>query len=134
MNLQDYREDLKKQVKGSPFYVMGGDSHIDVARAGTPEYFKQIEEIKLELYGFEQKDVDNNLVVAHWLCEYGITGWDGLLDGDNSIRYSKPNARKIFLNPEYFLSLNALLINHASDFNNYLTDATEKDIEQIKKS
>ena len=134
MNLSDYKESKVKQEKGSPCYIGDGGSYFNVKRIHTPEYNKEIEDIKIELYGFDYKDLDNNVILANWLSQYGVTGWSGI-DGENSdLRYNKPNARKIFLNPEYFLSLNALLIQHASNYNNYLHDLTEKDIEQAKKS
>ena len=133
MNLADYKESQEKQEKGSPCYL--GDGSFDVKRIHTPEYNKQIEEIKLELYGFAPKEIDNNLILAHWLCEHGVTGWDGVFgDEDEELDYSKPNARKVFLNPSMFLSLNALLISHSSDYANYLYDLVEKDIEAVKKN
>ncbi len=134
MNLSDYKESKKKQEKGSPCYIGDGGSCFDVKRIHTPEYYKQIEDIKINLYGFAPKEIDNNLVLATWLVEHGVTGWSGI-EGDNgNLRYSKSNVRKVFLNPDYFLSLNALLIQHASDYNNYLHDEIEKDIEQAKKN
>ncbi len=134
MKLSNYKESTVKQEKGSPCYIGDGGSYFNVKRIHTPEYNKQIEDIKTNLYGFDYKDLDNNLILAHWLVEHGVTGWDGIENDDSNLRYSQPNARKIFLNPEYFLSLNALLIQHASNYNNYLHDLTQKDIEQAKKN
>jgi hypothetical protein len=133
MNLSDYKESKAKQESGSPCYIGDGGSYFDVKRIHTPEYTKQIEDIKKQEYGFAPKEIDNNLILATWLCEYGVTGWEGVIDGEE-ITYSKRNARKIFLNPDYFMSLNALLIQHASDYNNYLYDEVIEDIETIKKS
>ena len=132
MQLNDYREDAAKQEKGSPCYL--GEGYFNVQRIHTPEYNKQIEEIKAELYGFAPKDRDNERSVAHWLCEFGVTSWGDIFDGDDPLDYSKRNARKVFLNPEYRKSLNSLLIQHASDYNNYLHDKLEKDIEAVKKN
>lgn len=134
MNLSDYKESASKQEKGSPCYIGEGGSYFDVKRIHTPEYYKQIEHIRVKLYGFAPKDVDNNLVLATWLVDYGVTGWSGIEGDDGNLRYSKPNSRKVFLNPDYFLSLNALLIHHAGDYNNYLHDEIEEDIEQAKKN
>lgn len=136
MNLIDYRESVEKQEKGSPCYIGDGGSYFNVKRIHTPDYYLQIEEIKVELYGFapNPKEVDNNKVIATWLVEHGVTGWSGVEGDEGELKYSKKNARKVLLNPDYFLSLNALLIQHASDYNNFLHDEIKKDIEQAKKS
>lgn len=133
MRLYDYCESQDKQEKGSSCYL--GDAVFYVKRINTPDFHKEIEQIKKELYGFAPKEIDNNLVYANWLVEYGVTGWEGVLNtDDNILRYSHKNASKVFLNPEYYLSLNMLLINHAGDYSNYLHDEVEQDIENIKKS
>lgn len=133
MRLSDFKEDPAKQESGSPYYV--GDGCFYVKRINTTEYTKQIEDIKKELYGFAPKGMNSNLILAYWLAEYGITGWEGVLDEeDNELRYSKVNARKVFLNPAYFLGLNSLLIQHASNYANYLHDELAEDLEEIKKS
>jgi len=134
MLLSDFREDAEKQTKGSPCYV--GEGCFYVCRIGGSEYAKQIEEIKLSLYGFAPKNIDDNEVMAHWLAEYGVTGWEGIFDGDleNPVEYSKQAARKIFLDNAYWKSLNMLLINHATNYGNYLFDEVEKDVEQVKKN
>ena len=132
MKLQDYAEDVSKHESGSPFYLEDGCFY--VKRVGTIEFYKQIESIKAELYGFAPKDVDHNLVTAHWLAQFGVTGWDGVLDGDDEIKFSVKNALSIFLNPAYYMSLNPILINHGKDYNNYLSDEVSEDIEAAKKS
>ncbi len=133
MNLNEYLEDPYKQEQGSPCYL--GDGAFYVKRIHTPEYIKQIEEIKNAIYGFTSKDMDQNLIVAHWLAEYGVTDWDGVNNPDDSeLKFSRANARKVFLNPGQFMSLNSLLINHASSYANYLFDAVEEDVTQVKKS
>ena len=134
MKLSLYKEDVSKRESGSPCYL--GDGYFNVMRINTPDYYKQIEDIKKRLYGFSPKDMDSNEIIGTWLSEHGVTGWDGIIDGDDDkeLPYSKKSARKIFLNPAYFLSLNALLIQHASDYNNYLFDAIETDINAAKKN
>ena len=128
-----YREDKEKQERGSPCFLH--EASFDVVRAGTPLYILQIEQIKKELFGFAPKEIDNGLVVATWLAEYGVTGWDGVIDEDDKdLAFNRVNARKVFLNPEYFLSLNALLIDHAFKYHNYLYDEACEDLEQIKKN
>lgn len=132
MNLLEYKEDLEKREAGSPCYI--GDGCFYVRRVGTAKYFKEIEDLKKTIYGFTSK-IDNNELLAHWLAEYGVTGWDNIFNEDESeLNYSKISARKIFLNPAYHLGLNAILINHGSDYANYLFDEVSEDIEAAKKN
>ena len=133
MRLDLYKESDSKQESGSPCYL--GDGSFDVKRIHTPEYNKQIEDIRKKEYGLAPKEINTNLILATWLAEYGVTGWDGILgDNDDPVKFTRQNARKVFLNPAYFLSLNAILIQHASDYNNYLYDEAIEDVEVIKKS
>jgi len=136
MNINEYKEDLVKQEKGSPCYFSTNEnsSYIDIRRVGTPQYKKEIEEIKKSLYAFNDQDMDTDLILANWLVEYGVTGWSGIFDEDKELTYSKATSRKIFLNPEYFRTVNQLLINHGTEYQNYLHDAANDDIEAIKKS
>lgn len=132
MKLSQYEEDTEKQEKGSPCYLY--DAHFDVKRTGTPIFNKEVQAIKSRLYDFAARDIDMNLVMATWLAEIGVTNWDGVLDkDDNELEYSKSNARAVFLNPAFYNSLNLLLLQHAADYNNYLHDEMEEDIEAIKK-
>lgn len=134
MNLSEFEEDTKKQKEGSPYY-MGDDGAIYVKRVGTDEYNKEIEDIKREIYGFIQKDIDVGLVIGTWLAEYGVTGWENILDADdNPVKFSRSVARSTFLNPSFFNSLNAQLIAHGSSYANYLFDEVIEDVEQIKKN
>lgn len=132
MNISNYREDKAKQEKGAPCYIE--DGYFNVKRFNTPESNIEIEDIKKKEYGFAPKEIDHNKVIAIWLCEYGVTGWDGVLDGELPLEYSKATARQVFLNPNVFLSLNLVLLQHASDYNNYLHDAIEEDVAAIKKN
>ena len=134
MNLCDYKESVEKQEKGSPCYIGDGGSYFDVKRSNTAQFYSETEDIKRELYGFSSDKIDNLLILGTWLAEYGVTGWGGVSNDDEDLRYSKVNARKIFLNPDYFLSLNPLLLQHAGDYNNYLHDEVNEDIEQAKKN
>ena len=133
MNLDQYKESKEKQEGGSPCYL--SDAHFNVKRFNTTESSKQIEDIKKREYGFAPKDIDFNLVLAIWLSEFGVTGWEGVLNEEGKeLKYTNGNARKVFINPEYFMSLNAILIQHASDYNNYLYDEVLEDVEVIKKN
>lgn len=132
MQLLDFAENPDKQEQGSPLYL--DDGFICVKRIHTVEYNKQRESIRNSIYGFSPNDIDENLITGHWLAEHGVTGWDGILDGDKELKFSRENARAVFLNPNYKLSLNALLINHAANYANYLFDEVKEDIEAVKKS
>ena len=132
MNISTFEESAEKQESGSPCYIE--DGHFNVKRFNTTQSTIEIEAIKKREYGFAPKDIDNNKVFALWLCEYGVTGWDGIGDDEKDLEYSKSTARQIFLNPAYFLSLNLLLLQHASDYSNYLNDEAEEDVEAVKKS
>jgi hypothetical protein len=132
MQLSDFAECPDKQEQGSPLYL--DDGFICVKRIHTVEYNKQRESIRNSIYGFSPNDVDENLITGHWLAECGVTGWNGVLDGDKELEFTRENARAVFLNPNYKLSLNALLINHAANYANYLFDEVKEDIEAAKKS
>tara|TARA_R110000803_G_scaffold95395_2_gene163358 strand:+ start:4013 stop:4411 length:399 start_codon:yes stop_codon:yes gene_type:complete len=132
MNISNYEEDLEKREKGSPLHIEDGS--FDVKRFNTPESNIEIETIKKREYGFAPKDMDHNKIIAIWLSEHGVTGWDGVFDDEKELKYSKQTARQIFLNPAYYLSLNALLLQHACDYSNYLHDEIEEDIAAIKKN
>lgn len=132
MNLELFAEDQEKQENGSPLYL--DDGFICVKRIHTSEYSKQRESIRNNLYGFSPNDIDENLITAHWLAEYGVTDWEGVFDGENELEFTRANARAVFLNPNYKLSLNALLINHAANYANYLFDEVTEVIEAVKKS
>ena len=134
MKLSNFEEDLEKQEKGSPYY-MGIDAAFYVKRFGTNSSNKEIELIKKNLYGFSPKDMDMGLILGTWLAEYGVTNWENILgDDDVKLDFSTATSRKVFLNPSYFNSLNSQLIQHATDYSNYLKDEIQEDIEQAKKN
>lgn len=132
MNLDLLAECQEKQEKGSPCYL--DDGIFFVKRINTREYHKQREQIKNREYGFSSPDVDENLITAMWLSEFGVTGWEVISEGDEQLEFNRANAASVFLNPRYRLSLNVLLINHAGNYANYLLEDVKEDIEQVKKS
>ena len=95
---------------------------------------EEIDVFKKQLYGFVLSKMDSILIMAWWLSEYGCTGWGEVFSNGEPLEYSKANARSIFHNPAFYLSLNALLVQHAGNYNNYLHDEAEEDISEIKKS
>lgn len=133
MDLSEYREDLEKHKKGVPIYV--GDALFYVRRWGTEESQKALRDIRLGLFGPLHKHQvgDDDRIMAEWLCEYGVTGWEGVSTSGGELIYSKQHARKVFLNPEYFQSLNSLLYSESAKFENYLHDQAAEDCDAIKK-
>lgn len=134
MNLIDYRESLEKQSSGTPIYV--GDAVFFVRRWGTIESQKFLRDVKIALFGPMHKysSIDDHIVMAEWLAEYAVTGWENLHDEKGEVKFNRSNARKIFLNPEYYSSLNTILYSEASRFENYLHDLAIEDLEVAKKS
>jgi len=132
-----YKEDANKWSEGSPCYVI--DMTFLVMRIGTAEFARQIEDIKERLYGLFPKpsDIDENEVMANWLAHHGCVGWENVIDDskekDEKLEYSIANSIQLFLNKEYWLSLNQVLISHATKFENYLHDAVYEEVEAIKK-
>jgi len=134
VNLANLREDTEKQTKGTPIHI--GDATWFGKRYGTPECNAKIKEITLALYGPFHKwsEESSNVVHAHLLAEYLIVGWEGVVFEDGEpVPYSKSNARRIFLDPEFHLSLNLMLINDLDKFENFLYDAAEEDLAEIIK-
>lgn len=132
----EFRECAEKQEAGSPCYLKNG-STIFVKRAETPNSKKEFKEIREQIYGLfpDEKLIDSDKVWAHWLSEYGVVGWEKLNDDDgNPVEFTRENARAVFLETENWLSLNRLLQYHAVNYENYLKDAAEGDLEAIKKS
>lgn len=135
MSLDLFREDTDKQSGGSPCYLH--DMTFYVARIGTKEAQEQFKEIREKLYGIFPKpgEVDENEIFAHWLAHYGVKNWENVTDGEteDSMDYSPNFCRQLFLNKTYWLSLNQALINHAVNYENYLSDKAYEDAETIKK-
>lgn len=134
MKLSEYREDLTMRKNGAPIAV--SDATFYVRRFGTPESNEIIKQLRQQIYGplHKMQDGDELAVYAHWLTDYGVTGWEGVLNEDDSaLEYSQQAARKIFTNPEYQMSLNMVLISASAAFENYLHEESDKDLETLKK-
>lgn len=134
MQLSEYRESKELHDKGAPISV--GDAVFYIRRLGTPKAQAFMKELKLSLWGpfANHAEQDANELLAHWLTEYGCTGWDGVQgESGEDLPYSMQAARKVFLNTEYWLSLNAILTNAATMFENYLHEQLEQDIDALKK-
>lgn len=132
--LDEFREDLDKQKNGSPIYL--GDYTFWVRRWGTPDAIKERKELSQKLFGplHKYEPEDDHLLLAHWLAEFGVTGWEGVKDDDGKeVKHSKKRAREIFLDEQYWLSLNDQLFREANRFENYLHDEREASTEETKK-
>lgn len=133
--IADWHEDTERQKSGAPIYINTdlGVITFYVKRLGTFDSEKQLKIIRAKLFGpfHKSTDVDNNAVYAHWLSEYGVSGWD---DETGQLgKYTPENARKTFTDEGYFLSLNRQLINDALIFEHFLSEQTEEVIESLKK-
>jgi hypothetical protein len=135
MSLDLFREDLEKQSQGSPCYV--NQMIFNVRRIGTKEVQAEFKDIRERLYGLFPKpsDINDNEILANWLAHGGVTGWDNVTDDENGepLEFTPSFARQLFLNKAYWLSLNQVLINHATNFENYLNDEAYSDTEELKK-
>lgn len=133
MSLAYFREDLDKQKSGAPIYA--GDITFYVKRWGTKESQEFLRELNRKLFGPFHKahEGDQAKVYSEWLI-WAVTGWENMLSEDGEVvEYSQSVARDIFTNEEYFLSLNMVLINGAMNFEHYLHDEAEQDLEVLKK-
>jgi len=135
MSLLLLRECLDKQKEGSPCHIF--EMSFFVKRIGTDESIKEIRTIKEFLYPVftKESDFDQKLINAHWLANYGVTSWEGIIDDESGeeMEFTERNRLQLFLNKAYFLSLNNILITHAVNYENYLNDKAMEDIEAIKK-
>lgn len=135
MLLSSFKEDTDKQKNGTPIYI--GDATFFGRRFGTPESKKVLKELRDKLFGPLHKwtDQDDDILLGHWLTEYGIVNWENVLTEENEpLKYNRKTARTIFLDREYFLSLNSILLRDLNNFENFLYDAAEEDIETLKKN
>ena len=136
MPLGVYRESLELQESGAPFETEAGT--FIVRRSGTEEYWKKRREIVARLYGvyLQPKPEQESVILANMLAEYTVAGWSGVYSDDgegDEIEYSMSAAREIFLNKEYFLSLNRAIEDFSWNFTGYLHLKAEEDLESLKK-
>jgi hypothetical protein len=135
MSLAYFREDLTKQQEGAPIHV--GAITFYCKRWGTPESQEFLRNLNKKLFGpfHKAQDSDQQVIYAEWLTGYGVVNWEGCRDVENGmlISYSPESAREIFTNPEYYMSLNVLIINGSMNFENYLHDEAYQDLEDLKK-
>ncbi len=134
MSLGLFRESLELQKSGAPIVL--GDSTFYVRRSGTPDYWKARRDIVSRTLGLylQVKPEDELKISAHMLSDYLVTGWENVFDEDGSeISYSKSAARSVFLNEEYFLSLNKALEDNSWLFQHFLQVEAENDLEELKK-
>ena len=134
MKLSEYQESINLQKSGAPISV--GDAVFYVRRLGTPECAAFAKKLRAELFGpfHKYKAEDDSLLTAHLLTEYLVTGWSGVKNEDDTeLAYTEQAARSVFLNQEYWLSLNLTLLNAAGIFENYLYEQLGEDVEALKK-
>ncbi len=135
MRFSAFREDREKQLNGVaiPF----GDATFFVRRWGTRESEIFLADLRRELFGpFNDLPEYAPEIIANWLAEYGVVGWEGVIDDDTGqeLKYSKQVARKIFLDEAYWLELNAQVFAESQKYERYLEAIAKEDSEAIKKS
>lgn len=132
-----FKEDEEKIKNGAPIYPMpdNADLFFNVLRVGTFEQQKQMADVQKAVYGFNPpRQVDNNLLWAHWLGNYGVTGWGYLEDeSGNELKFTRETCRKIFLDESHRNFLVPTLISGANDAYAYLHDEAFEAIEELKK-
>ena len=134
MRFSAFRENKEKQLNGVA--VPFGTATFYIRRWGTRESEIFLCDLRRELFGpFNDLPEYTPEIVANWLAEYGVVGWDGVLDEDTEqpLAYSKKLARKIFLDEAYWLELNAQLFKEAQNYEHYLDEIAREDSEAIKK-
>jgi hypothetical protein len=164
MKLSAYREDSKKQSAGIPIFAGDAVFYMRRwGTPESQQILKDLRKSLFGPLHKDQVG-DENKLIAEWLIEYGCVGWDGVLSEDSTedeeykwyeffhnfksffgkkqlekpsvkeVVYSKQAARSVFSNPEYYLSLNTLLLQGAMNFENYLYDDASGDLDAIKKN
>jgi hypothetical protein len=134
MRFNAFRESKEKQLNGVA--VPFGDATFYIRRWGTRESELFIADLRRELFGpFSDLPEYTPELIAYWLAEYGVAGWDGVLDEDSEgeLKYSKVLARKIFTDESYWLELNAQLFKEAQNYEHFLGEIAKEDSEAIKK-
>lgn len=136
MKLSNFREDLEKHEKGTPIYIQ--DACFWLRRFGTDASNKAVRKIKQSLYGInpDPKEVSEMEVYAHWLIEFGLVDWTGVYDEDNNkLECTARSTRQVFSNDEYWGSggLVHQLIAEALNYENFLHEEMEEDVEAVKK-
>lgn len=134
MSLADFREDPNRWAEGSPIHV--NEMTFYTKRFGTPESQQAIRDIRKRLFGpfHKQQDIDDDVVLGEWLAEYAVTGWENVIEeSGKELKFSRKNARGVFCNPEFFYSLNKIIVSQALSFDNYLYQEAEEDKEELKK-
>lgn len=124
MSLFNYDDEDIEQDKKEGIYVK---------RLGGSVTDAQLRKISDQLYGFSNQPKDNNLILAHWLVEHGVTGWENITMGGKPFPYTDQNKRFLLMDIRFRLSVNEMLIHHASNYANYVVDKISEDVEQVKK-
>lgn len=127
-----FAEDPAKKEQGSPCYLDGMGTFY-VKRVGSNEQMKEMQALKEHFYGFTERGIDDEKLIAYWLAGGGVTGWEDD-EGTKGVEFNKENANAIFLNPDLWGSANLLIYNHAKLYFNYLYDKKDEDVEAVKKS
>lgn len=126
--LELYFERIDAQNNGAPIAITDigvedGGAYIKVRRMFTPEYERQIQELKSIKYSAftSERDMDMQDILTDWLCEHGVTGWHGIKEpgADEDLKFTMENCKRILKSPAY-ISLVNKLVTEASNREAYL--------------
>lgn len=135
MRFSAFKEDLQKQKKGAAIPI--GLAVFYCKRWGTKESEEFLAKLRRELYGPFISNSDEYFpeLLAWWLAEYAITGWEGVFQEENEqlLKHSKDNARLIFLDRSYWLHLNMEIFKESQNYERYLEEIAKEDLEELKK-
>ena len=130
VQIPQYRESEKLKQEGTWVHAASADGwSFKIRRIGTTEWLKARKDATRHLYGlFPQTDIDEDKITAHILADEWITDWQS-----PEFDFTRENARKLFLNPEYWNSLNNELVIRAVNFEHYLKELADDDDKALKK-
>jgi len=137
--LVGFLEDEGLQANGAPFYLSSiypsNNGVFYVSRFGCVESVKQMKKLRKQLHGFDStKDVDEAELIAIWLAEFGVTGWENLTDAnDNEVPFTRANCRQVFADKRLKLSLCNELFRFACNYEHYIKEQIIEDIDALKK-
>lgn len=135
MRFSAFKENVQKQRDGAAIPI--GMAVFYCKRWGTRESDAFMVKLRRELYGPFVANSEEYFpeLLGYWFAEYAITGWKNVFEEEKEtlLNYSKDNARSIFLDESYWLSLNMELFKQCQNYENYLDEIVQEDSEEIKK-
>jgi len=119
MRFSAFQENIELQKGGARIQI--NDARFTIKRWGTKESELFLVRLRRELYGAFSGDPEYlPELIAHWLANYAVIGWEGVYSNDNDelFPYSPRAARQVLLDPSNWLKLNMDLFNAAQNYEN----------------